>query len=60
MGSIKNVSRISLRYFSDIGLVKHPTKIETEITCTLQTDLSKLLESNKVVTTIADSYNMSN
>ena len=39
---------------TNIGLVNHPAKIDTNIVCTLEADLGKLFESNKVVFAIVN------
>ena len=43
------VYRILLRYFSDIGKINFPTKIDYSIKLFLETDMDKLLESRKAV-----------
>ena len=43
------VYRIPLRYFSDIGKINFPTKIDYRIKLFLETDMNKLLESRKVL-----------
>ena len=47
------VYRIPLRYFSDIGKIKFPLKIDFRIKCHLEADMKKLFESNKRVATIS-------
>ena len=43
------VSRIPLRYLSDIGKINFPTKIDYRIKLFLETDMNKLFESRKVL-----------
>ena len=43
------VYRIPLRYFSDIGKINFPTKIDYRIKLFLETNLAKLFESRKVL-----------
>ena len=43
------VYRIPLRYFSDIGKINFPTKIDYRIKLFLETDMNKLFESRKVL-----------
>ena len=35
-----------MRFLCDIGLVNHSIKLDTNIFCTLETDLTKMFESN--------------
>ena len=44
--------RIPLRYFSDIGKINFPFKIDSDIKCHLETKMKKLFESKKRVTPI--------
>ena len=46
------VYRISLRYFSDIGKINFLLKIDFRIKCHIETDMKKLFELKKRVTTI--------
>lgn len=50
----KNICTIPLKLLTDNELVNHPIKIDTKFICTFEADLSKLFESNKLVTAIAD------
>ena len=43
------VYRILLRYFSDIGKINFPTKIDYRIKLFLETDMTRLFESRKVL-----------
>ena len=43
------VYRIPLRYFSDIGKINFPTKIDYRIKLFLETNMAKLFESRKVL-----------
>ena len=43
------VYRIPLRYFSDIGKINFPTKIDYRIKLFLETNMSRLFESRKVL-----------
>ena len=43
------VYRIPLRYFSDIGKINFPTKIDYRIKLFLETDITRLFESRKVL-----------
>ena len=43
------VYRIPLRYFSDIGKINFPTKIDYRIKLFLETNLAKLFESRKIL-----------
>ena len=43
------VYRIPLRYFSDIGKINFPTKIDYRIKLFLETNLAKLFEFRKVL-----------
>ena len=45
----ENVYRIPLRYFSDIGKINFPTKIDYRIKLFLETKMEKLFESRKVL-----------
>ena len=45
----EHVYRISLRYFSDIGKINFPTKIDYRIKLHLETEIKKLFESRKVL-----------
>ena len=42
--------RIPLRYFSDIGKISFPTKIDCRIKLFLETNMNKLFEFRKVLT----------
>ena len=44
--------RIPLKYLCDLGKINLPTKIDLKIHCTLQTNMERLFESKKQVTTI--------
>ena len=50
----KNICTIPLKLLTDNELVNYPIKIDTKFICTFEADLSKLFESNKLVTAIAD------
>ena len=41
--------RIPLRYFSDIGKINFPTKIDYRIKLLIETNIAKLFESRKVL-----------
>ena len=41
------VYRIPLKYFTDIGKINFPLKIDFKIKCYLETDMKKLSESKK-------------
>ena len=41
--------RIPLRYFSDIGKINFPTKIDYRVKLFLETDMDKLFEPKKVL-----------
>ena len=43
------VYRIPLRYFSDIGKINFPTKIDYRIKMFLETNMDNLFESKKVL-----------
>ena len=45
----EHVYRKALRYFSDIGKINFPTKIDYRIKLFLETDMDKLFESKKVL-----------
>ena len=47
------VYRIWLRYFSDIGKINFPTKIDYQIKMFLETNIDKLFGSRKVLAAIA-------
>ena len=47
------VNRIPLRYFSDIGKISFPTKIDYRIKLFLETDMDKLFETRKVLAATA-------
>ena len=47
------VYRIPLRYFTDLGKINFPLKIDFRIKCHLKTDMKKLFESKEKVTTAA-------
>ena len=49
------VSRIRLRYFTDLGKINFPFKIDSRIYCHLEPDMKRLLESKEKVTTIGSS-----
>ena len=49
------VYRTPLRYFSDIGKINFPTKIDYRIKLFLETNMSRLFESKKVLTLTATS-----
>ena len=46
----EHVYRILLRYFTDLGKINFPTKIGYRIKCHLETEMKKLFESRKVLT----------
>ena len=46
--------RIPLRYFSDIGKINFPTKIDYRIKLFLETDMDQLFESRKFLSATAD------
>ena len=52
------VYRIPLRYFSDIGKINFPTKIDHRIKLFLETNMDKLFESRKSLTTTAKITNV--
>ena len=43
------VYRIPLRYFSDVGKINFPTKIDYRIKLFLETDMERLFESRKAL-----------
>ena len=45
-------NRIPLRYFTDLGKINFPLKIDFRIKCHLETKMKKLFESKKQVTTV--------
>ena len=45
----EHVYRIPLRYFSDIGKIRHSTKIDYRINLFFETDMKKLFESKSVL-----------
>ena len=45
----ENTHRISLKFLCNIGKVNHPTKLDSKIICTLETDTIKLFERNQQV-----------
>ena len=45
--------RIPLRYFSDIGKINFPTKIDYRIKLFLETNMDQLFESRKVIASTA-------
>ena len=45
----EKIYRIAIRYFSDIGKVNFPTKIDYRIKLFLETNMDKLFESRKVL-----------
>ena len=47
------VYRIPLRYFSDIGKINFPTKIDYRIKLFLETNIAKLFESREVLASTA-------
>ena len=47
------VYRIPLRYFTDLGKIYFPLKIDFRIKCHLKTDIKKLSEFKEKVTTAA-------
>ena len=47
------VYRIPLRYFTDLGKINFPVKIDFRIKCHLETEMKKLFESRKVLTSTA-------
>ena len=52
---IEYVYRIPLKYFTDLGKIIFPLKIDFRIKCHLETDMKKLFESQEKVTTVAAS-----
>ena len=46
------IYRIPLWYLADIGLVNISVKIDLKIVCTSETNMKKLFESNKKITTV--------
>ena len=46
----KYVYRIPLRYFRDLGKINVPVKIDFRIKCHLETEMKRLFESRKVLT----------
>ena len=46
------VYRISLRYFTDLGKINFPLKIDFGIKCHLKANMKKLFESKKTVTVV--------
>ena len=49
------IYRVPLRYFSDIGKINFPTKIDYRIKLFLETNMNKLFESRKALTSTATS-----
>ena len=47
------VYRVNLRYFTDLGKIDFPQKIDLRIKCHLETDLKKLFKSRKVLSATA-------
>ena len=47
----QHVYRILLAYFTDLGKINFPTKIDFRIKCHLETEMKKLFESTKVLAT---------
>ena len=45
----EKIYRIAIRYFSDIGKINFPTKIDYRIKLFLETNMDKLFESRKVL-----------
>ena len=45
----KHVYRVPLRYFSDLGKINFPTKIDYRIKLHLETEMTKLFKSRKVL-----------
>ena len=43
----EHVYRIPLRYFTDVGKINFPTKIDYRIKCHLETEMKRLFESEK-------------
>ena len=43
------VYRIPLRYFTDLGKINFPPKIDFRIKCHLETEMKKLFQSKKVM-----------
>ena len=48
----EKIYQIPSRYFCDIGKINFPVKIDFKIKCNLATEMKKLFESKKEVTTI--------
>ena len=44
----EHVYRIPLRYFTDLGKINFPTKIDYRIKCQLETEMKKLFDSGKI------------
>ena len=51
--ALKTIQKISLRYFSDIGKINFPTKIDYRIKLFLETNMERLFESRKALATNA-------
>ena len=47
----EHVYRIPLRYFTDLGKINFPTKIDYRIKLFLETDMKRLFESQKLLAT---------
>ena len=47
----EHVYRIPLRYFTDLGKINFPTKIDYRIKLFLETDMNRLFESQKLLAT---------
>ena len=47
----EHVFRVPLRYFTDLGKINFPVKIDFKIKCHLETEMKKLFESRKVLAT---------
>ena len=51
--SDEHVYRVSLKYFTDIGKINFPVKIDFKFKLHLETEMQKLFESRKVITGVA-------
>ena len=60
MLSDQDVHRIPLKYFTDIGKINFPVKIDFRLKITLETDMKIFFESRKVITGAATVILMQN
>ena len=51
--SDEHVYRVPLKYFTDIGKINFPVKIDFKFKLHLETEMQKLFESRKVITGVA-------